>query len=154
MRSMRVTLGRITSALLLAGLAVVMPVTVAAQERPPMVEVRLVETVPGKAQQFEAAVKKFGQAVGKVDGARGFGVRQITVGGPGNAYVVFRGLDSMADLQPRNVLAEAFGEKEAATTLASVNEAVARTRSEVFLSADDLGLAPADLPVVLNLTVK
>jgi hypothetical protein len=123
---------------------------------PGFVSVRLVETVPGKAAQFEAALKKYGEALQKVTPDRGMNVRNIGVGGPGNAYVVFTTMEKLSDQQPRNVLAEAFGEDQAAATAAAFDEAIAQTRVENFIPRADLSRTTelGDFEIVLTIRVE
>ena len=105
---------------------------------PALVSIRMVDVVPGKAQQFEAVLAKFGEAVKKVEPERGFGVRVPAVGGPGSGYYIYQFLDKVSDLQQRAVLVDAFGQEEAAKIGAMLDEAVENTRVETFIPREDL----------------
>lgn len=145
------TLGLILAAALL------LPWSAQAQEPPALVAIRVVDTVPGKAAQFEAALKRYGEALNKVAPEEGFNVRSIAVGGPGSRYVIFRALDKPSDLKFRAVVAEAFGEEEAARVAAQFDGAVAETRAETFVPRQDLSrsmeLGPFEIVLVIRVEV-
>lgn len=105
---------------------------------PALVSIRMVDVVPGKAQQYEAVLAKFREAVKKVDPDQGFGVRVPAVGGSGSGYYIYRFLEKASDLRQRNVLVEAFGQEEAAAIGAMLDEAVENTRVETFIPREDL----------------
>jgi hypothetical protein len=139
------------------GALMMIPLAASAQDGGPgLVSVRLVQTVPGKAAQFETALKKYGEALKKVAPDRGLNVRNISVGGPGNAYVVFTTMDKPSDQQQRNVLAEAFGEGQAAATAAAFDESIAQTRVENFIPRADLSRSMEldDFEIVLTFRVE
>ena len=66
-------------------------------------------------------------------------------------------MDKPSDQQPRNVLAEAFGEEEAAATGAAFDEAIANTRVENFIPRADLSrtteLEPFEIVLVIRVEV-
>jgi hypothetical protein len=116
-----------------------------------------VDTVPGKAAQFEAALKRYGTALKEADPDQPFIVRTIAVGGPGNRYVVLQPLDKPSDLRFRPVMVDAYGAEEAAKIGAAFDGAIAETRLETFLPRRDLGrppeLGPAEIVLVIRATV-
>ena len=130
------------------------PLTVWAQDVPAMVAIRMVDTVPGKAAQFEAALKRFGEAFKKVRPDAGYSIRTITAGGPGNAYVMFAAMENASELQPRNILAEAFGEEEASRIGAQFDGAIQHTRLEAFVPRPDLALMPEQGPAEAVMIIR
>ncbi|TDJ22273.1 MAG: hypothetical protein E2O54_09355 [Gammaproteobacteria bacterium] len=98
---------------------------------------RTTEVYPGKNALFEAAVLKIIEATRQTAPDSGFAT-QVAAFGPGSTYYSLSFYDKFSDVKPEPLLAEAFGQEEAARIVAMFAESVKSTRVQAFIPRPDL----------------
>ena len=98
---------------------------------------RTTEVHPGKNAVFEAALLKIVEATRQTSPDSGFAT-QVAAFGPGSTYYALSFYDKFSDVKPEPLLAEAFGQEEAARVVAMFAESVKSTRVQAFIPRPDL----------------
>ncbi len=127
------------------------PIAMAA-EGPTWVTALQVRVHPGMGPQYEQLVRRFIEANDKLETDFYWSASSIQYG-PAGSYTFARWHDSTATLQanPRNVIAEAFGEEAAREWAAGIAETLAESQTGVWMERPDLSLMPPEDMVAVNL---
>jgi antibiotic biosynthesis monooxygenase (ABM) superfamily enzyme len=113
-----------------------------AQEKPKTYSWTMMVTVkPGAEEIFEDYLEKLAAAGEKTSAPQSWGVGQVAMGGPGRTYIGVIGFDKWAEADgwamARNMLIEAYGEKEGLQILKSGSSAIESSHNRVSVLLAD-----------------